>query len=602
MKNKIIALSVIFFMSFSANVIAEPLDTYEDSKVNEAYAELYELQQEAIELIEKAEDEITVSELESTVDSVTETLENNEQMLLGELEALEEDLQNEINLAVATATEEETINTAALEELIIEAENTATELNEQESENLEAVMVEATELLDAEPSQTEVDEMVVQLDQAIDAAVTIEETENEEVIDELITVVTKGDYDLSEANQMIQRLQNIAPVLYQGLVDSGVKMYLVNFPITELEQFADLAGEIPPGWEDEGKTWDDVPGAGGLNSVARIGYSEADVNNGHGSFNLELHEIAHPVDSIVLNNISSSSEFGAIHQEEQTNFLPDPYFTDPAEYFAEAFSYYFLNEESKNQLRVMAPRTYTFFQQISGEEQEEEPSIENLVQAIEEVRAMNDEWMTEELYNAFEFALVVRDNATSTQEEIDAAEIQLREAIQVAIEQQEAEDNEEKAEPSPIDKEELNQKIEEAVNIVKETSPASFTEALNNAYSISQDPNSTQAEVDNALENLASEIELAQSDVDFNSPQEEEDIDVEPINGESNSESESEDFIIASSTDNGSILPNTATNIFDYLFIGLTLIILGITTILSRKIQQIMHKDYLNESKFTISR
>ncbi|WP_420535002.1 anthrax toxin lethal factor-related metalloendopeptidase, partial [Bacillus mycoides] len=47
-------------------------------------------------------------------------------------------------------------------------------------------------------------------------------------------------------------------------------------------------------------TWDDVPGVGsdigGKPVMARIGFSER--GKGHGSINLELHEIAHAIDRV----------------------------------------------------------------------------------------------------------------------------------------------------------------------------------------------------------------------------------------------------------------------------------------------------------------
>ena len=49
-------------------------------------------------------------------------------------------------------------------------------------------------------------------------------------------------------------------------------------------------------------TWDDVPGMGGSHTVfVKIGAS--DKGNGHGSVNLELHELAHSVDHIVYGDL-----------------------------------------------------------------------------------------------------------------------------------------------------------------------------------------------------------------------------------------------------------------------------------------------------------
>ncbi|MHA6250482.1 anthrax toxin lethal factor-related metalloendopeptidase [Oceanobacillus sp. CAU 1775] len=540
MKNKILIFSSIFIMLFSANVIAEPSDADEFLKIDEAHNELIELTQEANALIEIIDETIIVSELEASIDNVEEAVANN-QATEATLQMLEAELHTEI------------IHTEERYQEFLQSEDESLNESTTEEEN---------------PA-----------------------TQESEAIDELITIVTNGEYDRSEATKMVERLQSIYPVLYQGLIDSGVKMYLVNFPITELEQFSDLAGKIPAGWENEGKTWDDVPGAGGINSVARIGYSEPLIENSHGSFNLELHEIGHPVDQFVLGNISDSAEFKEIHQAEQLNFLPDVYFDAPSEYFAEAFSYYFLSDESRNQLRVQAPRTYSFFQSLSGEEQPPEPSIERLTQAIEELRAMDDSLITEELYNAFDYAITVRDNPLATQEEIDTAEVQLREAMQFAVSQPKDEE-----EVISVDKNLLNTAIDEAIHLVEETSPTNFINALDNAYIVSQDPYATQEEVDTALENLATEIANAQSE----NPTDLSEDEVDAVIHEKSNDSESEDIVVAAS--GGSELPSTATHTFNYIFVGLMLIILGITTMVSRKLQPLFLNNYLDEKKFTISR
>src|SRR5699024_7062456 len=76
---------------------------------------------------------------------------------------------------------------------------------------------------------------------------------------------------------------------------AGVSIILMDMPLTELPEFDYLSGKVPRGWEKTNSTWDEVPGAGGHTTAARIGYS--DPGNGHSTINLELHEYGHAVDS-----------------------------------------------------------------------------------------------------------------------------------------------------------------------------------------------------------------------------------------------------------------------------------------------------------------
>ncbi len=73
-------------------------------------------------------------------------------------------------------------------------------------------------------------------------------------------------------------------------------------------------GVVPKGWEGTGKTWDDVPGLGGSTVALRIGFSNK--GKGHDAINLELHETAHAIDHIVLNDISKSAQFKQIFAKE----------------------------------------------------------------------------------------------------------------------------------------------------------------------------------------------------------------------------------------------------------------------------------------------
>ena len=204
---------------------------------------------------------------------------------------------------------------------------------------------------------------------------TVDASAESNVLDRVVILETKDNYDKEEAARMKERLGRIHPDIIQALYDRSIVIKLINFPITDLPEYEYLRGEVPRGWEGTGKTWDDVPGAGGNPSVARIGYSQP--SEWHGTINLELHELAHVIDSHVFDYISHSKEFTMIHGAEQTGFLPAGYFTNAEEYFAEAFGYYYLGGAKKDELKQQAPKTYAFITKLpfvlSGEVPVEEP-------------------------------------------------------------------------------------------------------------------------------------------------------------------------------------------------------------------------------------
>lgn len=183
------------------------------------------------------------------------------------------------------------------------------------------------------------------------------------VMDKLI-IFQEENHDEVEASKMIARLEKIPYPILAKLADKNVNIILSNTNITEVEEYEHLKGVTPRGWEGTGKTWDDVPGAGGKTVVARIGYSEP--GEVHSAINLELHETAHAIDAYVFDDIALKKEFKAIWEQEVNSvFGDDPYFVNyPEEYFAETFAMYYLNENEREVLRNKAPLTYEFIKNL----------------------------------------------------------------------------------------------------------------------------------------------------------------------------------------------------------------------------------------------
>ncbi|MCG1009787.1 hypothetical protein J4760_07115 [Salinicoccus sp. ID82-1] len=174
-----------------------------------------------------------------------------------------------------------------------------------------------------------------------------------------------GNYDANEAQAMINRLNRVDERILAHTNRAGVRIILMDQPLTELPEFEYLSGVTPRGWENTGRTWDDVPGAGGYTTAARIGYSNP--GNGHSTINLELHEYGHAVDSYAAGfTVSGSQEFQNIMAQEKDNLFHDhevaAYFNTPGEYFAETFAMYYLGGSASARLAERAPMTYQFME------------------------------------------------------------------------------------------------------------------------------------------------------------------------------------------------------------------------------------------------
>lgn len=179
----------------------------------------------------------------------------------------------------------------------------------------------------------------------------------------MVEVRTTDSSNNAEAEQMIERLNNVDSRILYETNRSGVNIILMDVPLTELPEFQHLSGTVPRGWEQSGSTWDDVPGAGGFTTAARIGYSDA--GNGHSTINLELHEYAHAVDSYTAGfTFSETSEFNQLMASEKDALFGDhqvaQYFDVPSEYFAEVFAMYYLGGEQQSKLQSRAPQTYEY--------------------------------------------------------------------------------------------------------------------------------------------------------------------------------------------------------------------------------------------------
>ncbi|MBT2685845.1 toxin [Bacillus sp. ISL-37] len=177
-----------------------------------------------------------------------------------------------------------------------------------------------------------------------------------------LIVLPEKDFDQGEAAQIINRLMLLPESMILKAVDSNIKVKLFEGRLTDNPSASHLKGIVPRGYTSE-KTWDQVPGIGGSRTVlVKIGSSEK--GKGHGSVNLELHELAHSLDRHVYDGIRHEERFLKIWKHESRLLFPGrAYFLDyPEEYFAESFAMFYIGGLSAKLLKEAAPQTYQYIE------------------------------------------------------------------------------------------------------------------------------------------------------------------------------------------------------------------------------------------------
>lgn len=178
-----------------------------------------------------------------------------------------------------------------------------------------------------------------------------------------IVILPKQEFNQNEAAGIINRLSQLPDSLLAKIQDRGITLKLFTGKLTDNPTASHLAGKTPRGYQNN-TTWDDVPGIGGGKVVlVKIGASEK--GKGHGTINLELHEMAHSIDHIILDDRSQKKKFYEIWEKEHNQMFPgNSYFLYPEEYFAETFAMFYLNNSTKTLLQTKAPSTYNFIKNL----------------------------------------------------------------------------------------------------------------------------------------------------------------------------------------------------------------------------------------------
>ncbi|MCM3030588.1 toxin [Niallia taxi] len=206
-------------------------------------------------------------------------------------------------------------------------------------------------------SQQDIDGIFLK-DFPVQSIIKGELTQSEQMNLQNIILLPKPAFDQKEAAAIAKRINRLPQSLLQKIEKKGIKVKLFTGKLTDNPTAQQFAGIVPRGYRSE-KTWDDVPGIGGGQTVlVKIGASPK--GSGHGSVNLEFHELAHSIDYKVLNYYSKTEAFTAAWNKEKATLFPySQYFLNyPEEYFAETFAMYYLGGSTKETLKELAPLTY----------------------------------------------------------------------------------------------------------------------------------------------------------------------------------------------------------------------------------------------------
>ncbi len=182
------------------------------------------------------------------------------------------------------------------------------------------------------------------------------EIQSMELIKDII-VIPEDRFNEVEVREIIDRIAALPTVILQDMKQKGMKVILFTGKLTDNPSAAHLEGIVPRGYPPD-IVWDDLPGIGGSKLILiKIGHSEQ--GEGHGSINLEYHEIAHSIYNYMQNDSIMADITLAWEQEAKALFPEQSYFLNyKEEYFAESFALYFISKENRMKLKQLAPDTY----------------------------------------------------------------------------------------------------------------------------------------------------------------------------------------------------------------------------------------------------
>ncbi|MFS0645852.1 anthrax toxin lethal factor-related metalloendopeptidase [Siminovitchia sp. 179-K 8D1 HS] len=180
-----------------------------------------------------------------------------------------------------------------------------------------------------------------------------------------MVVLPEYKFDQVEASKIVKRLDLLPRAILSKANQQHIKIILFDGSLTDIESASHLKGKVPRGYP-ETVLWDDLPGVGGSQHVlVKIGCSEK--GSGHGSVNLEYHELAHSLQRFVYNGERAEVQITRSWEKEAASLFPgkDYFMHYKEEFFAESFAYFFYSAQTRAELKKSAPVMYEYLSGLS---------------------------------------------------------------------------------------------------------------------------------------------------------------------------------------------------------------------------------------------
>jgi hypothetical protein len=182
-------------------------------------------------------------------------------------------------------------------------------------------------------------------------------------------IILKTEVEYRYLAQFLNEFQKFPSELKEKMDSTGAVIHLI--------QGNGISDD--PSWKGgnstfDGRTWANVPGAGGMPWLKHLAPTRIVINHlytNHGSSNLFLHEHGHSLDNIIKGKeISSSDEWKSMAIKRSTqSFLKvicGSYCMDHLrEGFAELFAYYNACEDTRRDINEHLPEIGSFFDQLA---------------------------------------------------------------------------------------------------------------------------------------------------------------------------------------------------------------------------------------------
>lgn len=195
---------------------------------------------------------------------------------------------------------------------------------------------------------------------AVDCDVRLDRLDTPKLHGIAIEEPTAFPISAKEKIRHLNELNRTSAAFLSVLRGKGVPIKLTGGPVTNFSELQGLRGQVPPGWESTGLTWDDVPGTG---YSAGIFLGDSALSND--AWSLAIHEGAHAVDASVGLTATSAFFYGVYTRElEHAPVVDDRVAayrrSNINEFLAVGLDEYFCSAKTRASLAARYPEVYSY--------------------------------------------------------------------------------------------------------------------------------------------------------------------------------------------------------------------------------------------------